>query len=74
MILSTKKGATENFQVYWGAPLLAVATGVAVLKAVTTAKAEIGFRLGKNSMKFYVIKEDAKSKWTFLAADAMNVI
>jgi len=57
-----KKGATENVQVYPGAPLLAVATGMAVLKAITTAKAKAGFRLGKNSVKFFIIKDDTKSK------------
>lgn len=51
-----------NDQVYQGGSLLAVAAGVAVLKALTTAKAEIGFRLVKNSMKFYIKKEEAKSK------------
>lgn len=62
-----KKGATENSTSscsYW--------CGCA--QRITAAKAEVGFRLGKNSVKFCVIKEEARSKWPLLTADAMNVI
>lgn len=52
-----KKGATENLQFYQSAPLLAVATGGAALKAITTAKADVNVRLGKNSIKFCIIEE-----------------
>lgn len=45
-----------------------------MLEAWTPAKAETGFRLGKSSMKLSIIKEEAKSEWTLLAADAVNVI
>lgn len=45
-----------------GAPLPAVATGVAVLKVLRIAKAEVGLTLRKNSVKFHVRKEEEKSK------------
>lgn len=42
--------------------LLAVANGVSVLVAIITVKGVKAVRPGKSSMKFYVLKEEVKSK------------
>lgn len=65
---------TGNFQIYQGALFSAVPTGEAVLKSWAPVKAGTSFRLGESSIKLSIIKEEAESKWTFLAADDENLI